>query len=190
MNVWGHLHCAHHRCRISAGLRWFWGCYSSGLTSVRSPVCCLWRGRLSLCTSGRTGTSLKSSKRWREIKCVAAPPHPHPSLMMPTLMSRANQIRKAKYSPTPSLQGCSSVNLMLSLYTTNTRTLRWIPSKKPNFHEPTSNWCAAVDFLLWKSAGNQTACPIQPKWKPYTNFSFWINFSRVPNPPGVLPVDL
>lgn len=49
---------SHRRYTISAGPIWFWGCCSSGLISVRSPVCCPWRGRPSLCMSDQTGTSL------------------------------------------------------------------------------------------------------------------------------------
>lgn len=60
--------CAHRRCRISAGLIWFWECCSSGWISVRSPVCFPWTGRPNLCTSDLTGTSLKWNGRQEDIK--------------------------------------------------------------------------------------------------------------------------
>lgn len=63
---------SHHRCRISAGLIWFWECCSSGLISVRSPVCCPWRGRLSQYTSDQTGTSLKRSSRQKKMQHVTS----------------------------------------------------------------------------------------------------------------------
>lgn len=56
---------SHRRYRISAGPIWFWECYSSGLISVRSPVCCPWRGRLNLYMSDQKGTFLKREKKSR-----------------------------------------------------------------------------------------------------------------------------
>lgn len=137
---------AHHRCRIFAGLRWFWECYSSGSTSVRSPVCCLWRGRPSLCTSGRIGTSLKWSERWREMKCLVPSLPPH----APSVNEPCESDKDAIIRPTTKLIWTLLGQHNKHLDTKNDGYLQF----KPNFHEPLSKCRAAVDLLLWTLAGN------------------------------------
>lgn len=158
---------AHHKCMISAGLIWSWECCSSGLISVRSPLCCPWRGRLSLYTSDRTGTSLKNkqeSERWNVLQLTER--NTPPSVLMLSALIELRSLVLAKRGQSLSVEGVKikyqwgtwGFSCMLIRQNNTQKQTRLDIIIKPDFHGYVEQVQCSCGFLWWGKPGYIADC--------------------------------